>query len=86
MDKIKGLEYDRFVYIIAEFIENIFTHRAMCKVMGYDIKALDEFISKKWKIESERFENMSVEELCDILAESTRQREEFFDDIRNGKK
>ncbi len=77
-----GLEYDKFIYIIAEFIENIFTHRSMCKVMGYDIEALDEFISKKWQIEKERFDNMSVEQLCSIIAENTRQREAFFDEIK----
>lgn len=77
-----GLEYDKFIYIIAEFIENIFTHRSMCKVMEYDIEALDEFISKKWQIEKERFDNMSVEQLCSIIAENTRQREAFFDEIK----
>ncbi len=77
-----GLEYEKFLYIIAEFIENIFTHRSMCKVMGYDIEALDEFISKKWQIEKERFDNMSVEQLCSIIAENTRQREAFFDEIK----
>ena len=77
-----GLEYDKFIYIIAEFIENIFTHRSMCKVMGYDIEALDEFISKKRQIEKERFDNMSVEQLCSIIAENTRQREAFFDEIK----
>lgn len=82
MDNI-GLEYDKFVYIIAEFIENIFTHRSMCKVMGYDMNALDDFIAKKWQIEKERFDNMSVEQLCSIIAESTRQREAFFNDIKN---
>lgn len=80
-----GLEYDKFIYIIAEFIENIFTHRSMCKVMGYDIEALDEFISKKWQIEKERFDNMSVEQLCSIIAENIRQREAFFDEIINNR-
>ena len=80
---LEGLEYDKFVYIIAEFIENIFTHRSMCKVMGYDIDALDEFICKKWQIEKDRFDNMSVEQLCKIIGESTRQREAFFEEIRN---
>jgi hypothetical protein len=79
----EGLEYDKFVYIIAEFIEHIFTHRSMCKVMGYDMDALDEFIAKKWQIEKERFDNMSVEQLCSIIAENTKQREAFFDEIKN---
>ncbi len=79
-----GLEYDKFIYIIAEFIENIFTHRSMCKVMGYDMDALDSFIAKKWQIEKERFDKMTIEELCLILSEQTRQREEFFDNIRSG--
>ena len=79
----EGLEYDKFVFIIAEFIENIFTHRSMCKVMGYDINALDDFIAKKWQIEKERFDNMSVGQLCSIIAENMKQREAFFDEIKN---
>ena len=78
----EGLELDRFIYLMGELIENIFVHRSMCKVMGYNMDMVDGFLAKKWAIEKDRFDKMTVEELCRIVAEDTRRREEFFDSIR----
>lgn len=82
VDDNEGLELDRFIYLMGELIENIFVHRSMCKVMGYNMDTVDGFIAKKWAIEKDRFDKMTVEELCRIIGEDTRRREEFFDSIR----